>query len=191
MNPYVLLAKQAVENYVKEGKIPSLEEFSNGELAELLNRKAGVFVTVMKNGELRGCIGTYLPTKENIAEEIIQNAVAAASKDFRFGPISEEELPQLSYTVYILNEPELVKDIKELDPKKYGIIVKTQVFYSPSDVIFNPSPTIGEKAGLLLPDLEGVDTVEKQLAIAYRKGGIDPAQEQVLIYKFSVEKYQQ
>ena len=122
VNPYVELTKQAVETYIKEGKIisPPL-----GLPSEILNIKSGTFVTVKKNNELRGCIGTYLPTRENIAQEIIHNAVAAATEDYRFGPIQKEELPSLSYTVYILDLPELVKDIKELDPKIYGIIVKT------------------------------------------------------------------
>jgi len=187
MDPYVLLARQAVENYTREKKINPLPD---GLSEEFSSRKAGAFVTIMKGSELRGCIGTYFPTKETIAEEIIQNAIAAATEDYRFNPIDEEELPQLSYTVYILNEPELVKDLKELDPQKYGIIVKSQGFSPASDVIFKPSPQIYQKSGLLLPDLEEVDTVEKQISIACQKGGIDPTKEQILIYKFSVEKYQ-
>jgi uncharacterized protein (TIGR00296 family) len=186
MNPYVLLARQAVENYIREKKINPLPD---GLPKEFYSRKAGVFVTIMKDNELRGCIGTYSPTKENIAEEIVQNAIAA-TEDRRFDPIDEKELSKLSYAVYVLNKPELVKDIKELDPQKYGIIVKAQSFSPASDVIFNPSPGLSQKSGLLLPDLEGVDTVEKQITIACQKGGIDPAQEQILIYKFSVEKYQ-
>lgn len=143
---------------------------------EFSEKKSGTFVTIEKNGELRGCIGTYLPTKENIAEEIIYNAVAAATEDYRFGPIKKEELPQLSYTVYILNPPELVKDIKELNPKKFGIIVKSATGY---------------KSALLLPDLEDVDTIEKQLWITCQKGGIDPKNEEIIIYKFTVEKHEE
>ncbi len=187
MNPYIFLAKQTVENYTKEKKINPLPD---GLPEEFSSRKAGAFVTIMKDNELRGCIGTYLPTKKNIAEEIIQNAVAAAAEDYRFEPIFEEELLQLSYVVYILNEPELVSDLRELDPKKYGIIVKAQSFSPASDAIFSPSPELSQKSGLLLPDLEEVDTVEKQISIACQKGGINPAQEQILIYKFSVEKHQ-
>ena len=170
MNPYILLAKKAVENYIQMGNIVS----SPGDVPnEFLTRKSGTFVTIMKNGNLRGCIGTYLPTKENIAKEIIANAIAAATEDYRFGPIQKEELPYLSYTVYLLSKPELVKNIKDLDPQKYGIIIKT-----------------GLKSGLLLPDLEEVDTVEKQISIACQKGGIDPTKEKILIYKFTVKKYQ-
>jgi len=187
MHPLIDLAKQTVETFIKKGEIISLPE---DLLKEFLEKKAGTFVTIMKNGELRGCIGTYLPTRENIAEEVIYNAIAAATEDYRFGPIQEEELPYLSYTVYILNEPELIKDLKELNPKKYGIIVKTMLITRPdgTDVVFNGH--IPYKSGLLLPDLEGVDTIEKQISIACQKGGIDPSREKILIYKFTVEKYQ-
>lgn len=188
MDQLVSLAKLAVESYVKEGKIIVVPE---GLPEEFLKRKAGTFVTIEKDGELRGCIGTYLPTKENIAEEIISNAIAAATEDYRFRPVQEKELSSLSYTVYILNEPELVKEIKELDPKKFGIIVKTVPITSPNgtDVVFNGHSVA--KSGLLLPDLEGIDTVEKQISIACQKAGIDPTQERILIYKFIVEKHQQ
>lgn len=187
MHPLVLLAKKAVESYVKEGKIIELR---NDLSEEFLTKRAGTFVTIEKNGNLRGCIGTYLPTKENIAQEVIQNAIAAATEDYRFGPVQKEELPSLSYTVYILSEPELVKDLKELDPKKYGIIVKTLPLTSPNgtDVFFNGH--FVPKSGLLLPDLEKVDTLEKQISLACQKGGIDPQKEKILIYKFTVQKYQ-
>jgi len=198
MNSYILLVRQAIENYIKKRKIISPPTDLAGEF---LTQRAGTFVTIEKNGNLRGCIGTYLPTKENIAQEIIHNAIAAATEDYRFGPIQKEELPYLSYTVYILNEPELVKDLKELDPQKYGIIVKTVPITQPrlirrgsperaangTDVMFNGH--LPSKTGLLLPDLEGVNTIEKQIYITCQKGGIDPAKEQVMIYKFTVKKY--
>jgi len=170
MNQYILLAKHAVENYVKENKIISLPDDLSDEF---LSRRAGTFVTITKDGELRGCIGTYLPTKENIGEEIISNAIAAATEDYRFGPIQKPELPYLSYAVYILSEPKLIKDNQELNPKKFGIIVKTDI-----------------KSGLLLPDLAEVDTIEKQIAITCQKAGIDPQSEKITIYKFTVEKYE-
>jgi AmmeMemoRadiSam system protein A len=185
MHPLVSLAKLAIENYVKEGKITFPPE---NLPKEFLNKKAGTFVTIEKNGKLRGCIGTYLPTRENIAEEVIQNAIAAATEDYRFGPVEKEEFPHLSYTVYILNEPELVKDLKELDPKKYGVIVKTVPISPTGDVVFNGH--FVPKTGLLLPDLEGVDTIEKQISIACQKAGIDPEREKFLIYRFTVEKFQ-
>lgn len=178
MNLLVNLAKLAVETYIKEGKII---EVPSDLPKEFLDKKAGVFVTIekitggifQKNKELKGCIGTYLPTKENIAEEIIYNAIATATEDYRFKPIELAELPSLSYMVYILNEPELIKDQNELNPKKYGIIIKTE----------------SGKSGLLLPDLEGVDTVPKQIEITCQKAGIYPL-EKLTIYRFTVEKYQ-
>jgi uncharacterized protein (TIGR00296 family) len=127
--------------------------------------------------ELRGCIGTYLSTKENIAKEIIYNAISAATEDYRFGPIQKEELPHLSYTVYILDTPQQIKDISELDPKKYGILIRTL--------------TLPPKSALLLPDLEGIDTPEKQISIACQKGGIDPFREKIIIYKFTAQKFSQ
>ena len=193
------LAKQAAENYIKEKEIISPPE---NLPKKFLEKRAGVFVTIekSKNSEgllrnqeklaLRGCIGTYLPTRKNIAEEIIFNSIAAATEDYRFGPVRKEELSYLRYTVYVLNKPELAKDIKELDPKKYGVIIKTAPVISPdkTDVVFDGHHT--SKSGLLLPDLEGVDTVEKQISIACQKGGINPAREKFLIYKFTVEKHQ-
>jgi len=195
MHQLVELAKKAVETFIQEGRIISPP---NDLPKEFFERKAGTFVTIEKDGNLRGCIGTYLPIRKNIAEEIIYNAIAAATEDYRFGPIGKEELPHLSYTVYILNEPELVKDLKELDPQKYGIIVKTvPIFtnkhkfdheYSRMDVIFNGH--FVAKTGLLLPDLEGIDTIEKQISITCQKGGINPRGEKFLIYRFTVEKYE-
>ena len=186
MNHYILLAKQAVENYIKAGEIIS----PPGDLPdEFLKRRAGTFVTIEKECHLRGCIGTYLPTRVNIAEEIIHNATAAATEDYRFGPIEEKELSSLSYTVYILSEPELVRDIKELNPKKFGIIVKTvPILPSKTDVVFNGH--IPYKSGLLLPDLEEIETIEKQIVLACQKASINPEKEKIIIYKFTVEKYQ-
>ncbi|MCX6760876.1 MAG: AmmeMemoRadiSam system protein A [Candidatus Nealsonbacteria bacterium] len=178
--------KQAVESYVKTGKIISPHK----ELGEdFLNRKAGAFVTILKNKNLRGCIGTYMPTKKNIAEEIIYSAVAAASEDYRFGPIKKEELPSLSYEVYILDEPEMIKDMKELNPKKFGIVVKAVPLSFPTGIDVAFSGHLRIKSGLLLPDLDGVDTVEQQISIACQKAGINPLKEKITIYKFIAKKY--
>jgi uncharacterized protein (TIGR00296 family) len=188
----VELAKNAVKVYLKEGKkILPPEEFPE----EFLKKKAGVFVSLhkVKNGQevLRGCIGTYLPTKENIALETIENAILAATEDPRFEPLKIEELPEIIFTVYILSSPHLVKEIKELDPKKFGIIVKSlPIKYKAvrgKEVIFDGlSP---EKTGILLPDLEGIDTIEGQILIACQKANIDPFSEDFLIYKFEVQKF--
>ncbi len=185
------LARKAVEIYLKEGKkILPPENFPE----EFLKNKAGVFVSLhkIKNGKefLRGCIGTYLPTKENIAQETIENAILAATEDTRFEPVKLEELPQIVFTIYILTQPCLVKDLKELDPKKFGIIVKSlPIKYEAvkdEEVIFNGF--LPEKTGVLLPDLEGINTIEDQILIACQKAGIDPFSEDFLIYKFEVQK---
>ncbi|MGB2762017.1 MAG: AmmeMemoRadiSam system protein A [Minisyncoccales bacterium] len=188
MDIYISIAKKAVEIYINQGEIIKPPK----DLPkEFLNEKAGVFVNIENQGKLRGCIGTYLPTKENIAREIIHNAIAAATEDYRFSPIQEEELPELSYTVYVLDKPEQIKSIDELDPKKYGILVKSQSFSPGSDVIFEPAPRANSKSGLLLPDLEGINTVEKQISVACQKGGINPDLEKIIIYRFTVEKFEQ
>ena len=170
MNPYINLAKLAVETFVRENKIISPPRSLPNDF---FKNKAGVFVTIYKNGQLRGCVGTYLPTQENIAKEIISSAVFAA-QDPRFLPIAKDELGSLSYEVSILSKPEPIKSLAELDPKKYGVLVKA---------------ASSGKSGLLLPDLEGVDTIEKQIAIACQKAGIDPEKEEFSIYKFSTKKY--
>lgn len=185
-NPYILLAKSAIETYINKKRII---EVPNDLPKEMMEKKSGTFITIEKNGNLRGCIGTYLPTKENIAEEIIHNAIAAATEDYRFGPVQEEELPSLTYSVYILEKPELVKDIKELNPQKYGIIVKTTPIAYPNgtDVVFNGH--FVSKSALLLPDLDGIETIEQQISITCQKGGIDPSKEKIIIYKFTAEKF--
>ena len=190
INPYINLAKRAVESYIEDGEVI---EVPKDLPREMLTRRAGTFVSIFRSTRettqnpaesgtqnhakkvLRGCIGTYLPTRKNIAEEIIHNAIAAATEDYRFGPIKREELQYLSYSVYILNKPEQVNDLSELNPKKYGIIIKTARF-----------PL---KSALLLPDLEGIDTIEKQISVACQKGGINPQAEKIIIYKFSAKKY--
>ena len=171
-NLYISLAKSAVETYINRKEVIKVpDSLPRG----ITNKKAGTFITIKKNEDLRACIGTYLPTKENIAEEIIQNAITAATEDYRFGPIQKEELPYLTYSVYVLEKPELVEDIKELDPKKYGIIIKT---------LNHPL-----KSALLLPDLDGINTVEQQISVTCQKGGIDPAKEKTVIYKFKAEEH--
>ena len=165
---YVKLARETIENYIKQGKIitPPL-----GLPEEMINQKAGVFVSLKKNGNLRGCIGTFMPTQGNIAQEIIKNAISAAVDDPRFSSVNVSELEDLSISVDVLSAPEEVKDISQLDPRKYGVIVSS-----------------GYKKGLLLPDLEGVDTVEYQIDIAKRKAGIYPG-EKVKLYRFEVKRY--
>ena len=151
-DPYVRLARTTLENRVRHNKKTELPQDLPKEMIE---KKAGIFVSIKKDGELRGCIGTISPTSKNIAHEIMQNAISAGLKDPRFFPVEEEELDYLTYSVDVLGEPELVESLDELDPKRYGIIVKK-----------------GMRTGLLLPNLEGVDTVEEQISITLRKAGI-------------------
>lgn len=168
MHSLVKLAKEAIEIYVKEG----FEISPSTDLIPEMREKAGVFVSIKKHGELRGCIGTFMPVCRNVASEIIKNAISAATQDPRFNPVQPAELNDLVYSVDILTPPEEVKDIKkELDPKKYGVIVSK-----------------GLRKGLLLPDLEGVDTVEEQLSIVKMKGGISQ-EEDVKIFRFEVKRY--
>jgi AmmeMemoRadiSam system protein A len=165
---YVKLARETIKNYIKHGKIITLPL----DLPkEMINQKAGAFVSLKKYGELRGCIGTFMPTQKNIAQEIIKNAISAAVDDPRFSPVNVSELEDLSISVDVLSVPEEIKDISQLDPKKYGVIVSS-----------------GYKKGLLLPDLEGVDTAEEQVDITKRKAGIYPG-EKVILYRFEVKRY--
>ena len=165
---YVRLARETIENYIKQGKImtPPLDLPE-----EMINQKAGVFVSLKKNGNLRGCIGTFMPTQGSIAQEIIKNAICAAVDDPRFSPVTASELGDLTISVDVLSPPEEIFDVSELNPEKYGVIVSS-----------------GYKKGLLLPDLEGVDTVEEQVDIAKRKAGIYPG-EKVKLYRFEVKRY--
>ncbi len=169
-DPYVKLARYTLETYVKEGVIPPLPKDLPEEMIE---QRAGVFVSIKKGGQLRGCIGTFLPTRKNIAEEIQRNAISTGCEDPRFYPVGKDELCELEYSVDVLTEPVPVYSIDELDPKKYGILVRK-----------------GYKSGLLLPDLEGVDTVEQQLRIALAKAGIR-LDEDYEIYKFEVERHEE
>ncbi|MFH0969149.1 MAG: AmmeMemoRadiSam system protein A [Patescibacteria group bacterium] len=170
MNNYTNLAKKAIEECIKYNKIMKVPDSLP---KDFYNRKAGVFVTIFNGKELRGCIGTFLPTRKNIAEEIISNAVAACSRDYRFSPITKDELPKLNYEVSILSEPKPVEDIKNHNPKKHGIIVQC------SD----------RRCGLLLPDLGGIDLTEQQIDIACQKGDIDPLKDNFSLFEFTVEKY--
>ena len=166
LHPVVRLAKEAVESYVREGKTSRPKE-----LTLEMKERAGVFVSLHKHGQLRGCIGTFEPTKDNVAEEIIANAISSSTMDPRFPPVTAAELDDLEYSVDILTEPEPVTDISQLDPKEYGVIVES-----------------GWKKGLLLPDLEGVDSVEEQIAICRLKAGIS-ASEPVKLYRFQVRRF--
>ena len=161
------LAKMALESFVLRKEFIEPPQDSS-----LLNLRAGAFVTLYKNGQLRGCIGTIEPVQESLAAEIIENAVSAGMYDPRFPPVTPEELPDLTYSVDVLSPAEEVASSDFLDPRRYGVIVESN-----------------GRRGLLLPDLEGVDTVEQQVMIALQKAGIRP-DEPYRLLRFQVQRYQ-
>lgn len=166
---YVRLARISLETYIRTGEYVSLPDSLS---EELLNVRAGVFVSLKKHGQLRGCIGTISPMTGSVAEEIIRNAVSAAIDDSRFDPVIEQELPELVYSVDVLGEPEAIDSPEMLDVQRYGVIVQS-----------------GGRRGLLLPNLPGVNTVEEQIVISKQKAGIS-AKEPVKLFRFEVVRHQ-
>lgn len=170
------LAKLAVETFVRTGNQISVP----AEPSALLAARAGCFVSIKTRkadetgSELRGCIGTIEPTKQNLAEEIIANAINAATRDPRFSPVSADELPNLRYSVDVLEAPEPAT-FADLDPKVYGVIVEDQS---------------ENFRGLLLPDIAGVDTAARQVEIAARKAGIAP-DGPLKLSRFRVHRYRE
>ena len=165
---YQSLARQSLEYIIKTGKELSVP---TGLPDEMMKNRAGVFVSLHKNGKLRGCIGTIAPTADCVASEIIQNAISAGLSDNRFDPVSVEELPYLVYKVDVLSPPEPISGPEFLDVKRYGVIVKS-----------------GFKRGLLLPNLDGVDTVSEQIGIASNKAGIR-AGDDISLERFEVVRH--
>ncbi|MFW5984918.1 MAG: AmmeMemoRadiSam system protein A [Halanaerobiaceae bacterium] len=161
------LAQQAVKEYVLHGR----EMEPPVDLEKKLAEKKGVFVSLKKNGQLRGCIGTVKPTQKNLAREITKNAVSACGHDPRFSPVKPEELEDLNISVDVLGELEPISGLEELDPQKYGVVVKK-----------------GHQTGLLLPNLEGIDTPEKQVSIACKKAGVTFSKD-VELFRFEVERF--
>jgi len=161
---YVRLARKSLEHYVKKHqKIRPTQELSD----ELISQKSGVFVSLKINGKLRGCIGTTSPMTTSIADEIIYNAVSAGTRDPRFHPVTKDELPFITYSVDVLGEAYPISSLEELDVKRYGVIVSAK-----------------GKHGLLLPNLEGVETPEQQVSIALQKAGISPNE------NYSMERFE-
>ncbi len=173
-HPLVKLAREAIGTYLKDKKILGMPS----ELTEEMKQRAGVFVSLHlpagrqgRQGALRGCIGTFAPTQDNVAREVIMNAISASTMDPRFAPMEISELEGLEISVDVLSPPEHVEDASGLDAKKFGVIVSS-----------------GTKRGLLLPDLEGVDTPEQQISICRQKAGISE-KEPVQLAKFMVKRY--
>jgi len=166
-HPLVKLARQTIETFIRETKVISPPSEPTPEMKE----KAGVFVSLHRNGQLRGCIGTFQATTSNVATEIIRNAIESATGDPRFPPLTEDELADLDISVDVLTQPEAVPSKADLDPSCYGCIVAN-----------------GRRRGLLLPDLPGVETADQQIAICKAKAGIEQA-ENVDLFRFKVRRY--
>jgi AmmeMemoRadiSam system protein A/AmmeMemoRadiSam system protein B len=165
------LARQVVETFVTKNEVLALPE----NPSDLLSQRGGCFVSIKtRASELRGCIGTVDPERHTLAEEVIFNAISAATRDPRFAPVREDELPELKYSVDVLSQPEPAR-LEDLDPRVYGVIVEDEK---------------GVRRGLLLPNLEGVDTAVKQLEIASRKAGI-PAKSKIKIWRFRSDRYRE
>lgn len=171
-HPLVTLAENAVSEYVRHGQrleLPDVEQ-----LPPELRARAGTFVSIhTRDGDLRGCIGTFMPMRANVAEEVVENAIASATRDPRFYPVQEWELPNLEISVDVLGEPEPIQSMSELDPQTFGVIVMDQE---------------GKRRGLLLPMLEQVQTTEQQVAIARQKAFIG-ADEDVQLFRFRVQRF--
>ncbi len=169
-HPFVQLARAAIEAYVRDDKrIQPPRDFSN-------EKSAGVFVSLHEHGELRGCIGTIQPQAGSLADEIIDNAISAATRDPRFMPVAPDELGDLEISVDVLTPPVLIDSIRDQDPKQHGLIVQSKL-----------DPL---KRGLLLPDLESIDSAEKQLHYTREmKAGISDPNEPTEMFRFQVKRY--
>jgi AmmeMemoRadiSam system protein A len=171
-HPLVALARTAIERRVRDGVRLAPPQ----DLPPEFQRQAGAFVTIHRHGKLRGCIGTIQPTQENLAAEVIQNAISAAERDPRFPPMSKDELEDMDVKVDVLGEPEPIDSLDQLDPKRYGLIVQSE--------------SRPYRRGLLLPDLEGINTVEKQVYwTRHHKAGITDPEETVQMFRFEVTRY--
>ena len=168
-NAIPALARQTIETFVDTGSMIDVPD----DLPEELNARAGCFVSIKTHdGQLRGCIGTIEPVSDALAEEIIANAISAATRDPRFRPVRRDELPRLKYSVDVLSAPEFCM-IEDLDPKIYGVIVEDEKELH---------------RGLLLPNLEGIRTATAQVEIASRKAGITPGAN-LRISRFRAERF--
>ncbi len=170
-DPWVQLARTTLETYVRAGRRRGPDTLPEGLPAEMTQRSAGVFVSLYIHGRLRGCVGTLYPTQENVAWEIVRNAVAACSRDPRFPPVMEHELDSLEYAVSVLGKPEPIASLTELDVKRYGVIASDK-----------------RRQGVMLPGSDGVDTVELQVALALHLAGI-AAQEPYTLQRFEVVRH--
>ena len=166
---YVRLARQAIETYIATKRVMKLSETFDPNITK---RKAGVFVTIRRDGELRGCIGTIKAKKKCVGEEIIANAIAAACKDERFEPLQPDQLDNLIISVDVIQNLIPILGVADLDSQLYGVMVEWQDHHA-----------------VLLPNLPGIDTPEQQISVAKRKAGIDE-DEEITLYRFEVKRHQ-
>lgn len=166
-SPHVNLAKEAVRHYLERNNFPD----PPGSLGEEFDSKAGVFVSIKKSGQLRGCVGTLVPTEPNLAKEIIRNAIHSATQDPRFPSVKPNELSELTFSVDVLTPAEKIENQSALDCKKYGLILRS-----------------GDKQGVLLPDIAGVSSVEEQIQICRKKAGLKE-EESAEMYRFEVKRH--
>ena len=167
MHPLVDLAMRSVKHQLENGKpLPSPDP-----LPAKMQYSAGIFVSIKKDGMLRGCIGTITPQYSNVAEEVIQNAIKAANQDPRFTAIELPELKELAFSVDVLTKPEQIKNIKSLNVEQYGLIVRSE-----------------DKCGLLLPNLKNIKTIDQQLKVCLKKGDIKET-DKYKLYRFEVKRF--
>jgi len=166
-HPYVSLAQESIHHYLNYSEKLSCPN----PLSKDLTSRSGTFVSIKKLKQLRGCIGTLEPCEPNLAKEIIENALKAALHDPRFSPVTAEELQHLTYSIDVVRPLEKISDVSELDPTVYGLVVRSN-----------------GKQGVLLPDLEGVDSTAEQIQICRAKGKI-PDDEPIEMYRFKVERF--
>lgn len=171
---YVRLARNTIETYVNKHRLYEPDEFLRNELNSLgvMNMRKGAFVSIHEHGNLRGCIGTVEPVRENLVQEIIHNAISACSQDPRFYPVQPRELDELDIHVDVLEKPEKIESENQLNPKRYGVII-----------------TKGSKRGLLLPDLEGINTIQEQMRAVRQKAGIKQHESGCQIERFEVLRH--
>jgi len=167
-DPFIELARKAVAHYLKTGKAP---DSTSSKIPKIFQSKKAAFVSIKKGKELRGCIGTLTPAYENLWQEITRNAIKAGSRDPRFSIVDNMEFPDLKFSVDILSPLEKIDDVSQLDCKRYGLLLKC-----------------GVRQGVLLPDLDGVKSVEEQIRICLSKGKIDK-DENYAMYRFEVERH--
>lgn len=173
---YIKLARKSIEHYIQTGKRLSEDEIKKTLSISFVNHvgslQAGCFVSIHKKNKLRGCIGTIAATSKSLIDEIVYNSISAATKDHRFDPIREDELYDLEIKVDILFDRESIKSKNDLDIIRYGVIVEKD-----------------GKRGLLLPNIEGINSVDEQVRIAMQKAGIE-SEENIKLFRFEVERHE-